>query len=104
MPTAALFNGSELGALASSPLAGILFAFYVLSVVVIVYAGVRVLSQAGYSGWWIVVVLVPILNLVMFLVFAFSKWPVREQLEAYQQGDPRRGDPGGPGYGGGYGT
>jgi uncharacterized membrane protein YhaH (DUF805 family) len=80
--------GVELGVLATSPLAAVLFALYVLGVVVAIYAGVRILNQAGYSGWWVLVLLVPVLNLVMFLVFAFSKWPVRQQLEAYQRNDP----------------
>jgi hypothetical protein len=40
-----------------------------------VVAWVKILQKAGYSGWWVLIGLVPIVNLVMFLVFAFSRWP-----------------------------
>lgn len=35
----------------------------------------RILSRAGFSGWWALLSLVPILNLVMLWVFAFVDWP-----------------------------
>ena len=35
---------------------------------------VRILSKAGYSGWWCLATLVPILNLVMIWVFAYADW------------------------------
>ena len=54
----------------------------VLSIV----AGVKVISKAGYSGWWILVSLVPVVNFVMFLVFAFSKWPMEVRLEQAERG------------------
>ena len=114
MHTIAYLDGIVLNVSATSPFAGLVFALYVLAVVVTIYAGVRILNQAGYSGWWIVLALVPVLNFVMFLVFAFSKWPVRDELEAREQsdpggrvrytsfGDPTAGSgPGTPGYGGG---
>lgn len=37
---------------------------------------VRIVQKAGYSGWWVVVLVVPFLNLVMLVVFAFSDWPL----------------------------
>lgn len=35
----------------------------------------RVISKAGYPGWWAIVGLVPLVNLIFLWVFAFSKWP-----------------------------
>jgi hypothetical protein len=32
---------------------------------------------------------VPILNIVMFLVFAFGKWPIQTRLENAERGGPR---------------
>ncbi|WP_089797614.1 hypothetical protein [Cellulomonas sp. KH9] len=49
--------------------------------VVMLIAYVRIIQKAGYSGWWVLVGLVPVLNLVMFLVFAFSRWPVLQENE-----------------------
>lgn len=49
---------------------------YVVVIVVSVVAWVKILTKAGYRGWWVLIALVPVVNLVMFLVFAFSEWPV----------------------------
>jgi uncharacterized membrane protein YhaH (DUF805 family) len=35
----------------------------------------RVLRRAGYSPWWALVVLVPLVNLVALWVFAYVRWP-----------------------------
>lgn len=40
---------------------------------------IRVIQKAGYSGWWILIGLVPVVNVVMFLVFAYSRWPVQRE-------------------------
>jgi uncharacterized membrane protein YhaH (DUF805 family) len=37
---------------------------------------VKILQKAGYSGWWSLIILVPVVNIIMFYVFAFSTWPV----------------------------
>jgi hypothetical protein len=66
----------------------------VLSIV----AGVKVISKAGYSGWWVLITLVPVVNFVMFLVFAFSKWPIEERLEALERGRQSGGRPGAYGW------
>jgi uncharacterized membrane protein YhaH (DUF805 family) len=36
---------------------------------------VRILHKAGYSGWWSVLMVVPLVNIVMIWVFAFANWP-----------------------------
>lgn len=43
---------------------------------------VFIIRKAGWSGWWVVVMFVPVVNLVMFLVFAFVEWPVHRDLRA----------------------
>ncbi len=43
---------------------------------------VMIIRKAGWSGWWILVSFVPVVNLVMFLVFAFAEWPVQRDLRA----------------------
>jgi hypothetical protein len=58
---------------------GILFLIYLSIGVVSVIAWVKILNKAGYSGWWVLIGLVPFVNLVMFLVFAFSDWPSQRQ-------------------------
>ena len=63
--------------------------------VVSIVATVRVITKAGYSGWWILISFVPFVNFVMFLVFAFSKWPVEQRLEAAERSGRQGPEPGG---------
>ena len=35
----------------------------------------RILRKAGYSAWWVITTFIPIVNLVMLYIFAFSTWP-----------------------------
>src|SRR5580658_3230088 len=80
--------------------------------VVAIVAWVKIVSKAGYSGWWVLIGLVPLVGSIFVLVFAFSTWPVTREVEmlrsqvgarGYGRGggygpDPASGDPGpGPG-------
>ena len=44
--------------------------------------GAMILRKAGYSGWWILISLIPMLNVIMFWVFAFARWPIEERTAA----------------------
>ncbi len=35
----------------------------------------RVVSKAGFSGWWALLGVLPLINLVALWIFAFAKWP-----------------------------
>lgn len=35
----------------------------------------RILTKAGYSGAWSILGFVPLLNIIMLWIFAFSRWP-----------------------------
>ncbi|MGA2552284.1 MAG: hypothetical protein ABSF50_19235 [Burkholderiaceae bacterium] len=39
------------------------------------YPYVRIIQKAGYSGWWVLVGLVPLVNFIMLWVFALADWP-----------------------------
>lgn len=51
----------------------VLYAIYVL--VCLISCSV-IARKAGFSGWWSLLILVPTLNLVLLWFFAFSKWPI----------------------------
>jgi hypothetical protein len=36
---------------------------------------VKIVRKAGYRGWWSLMVLIPLVNIIMLYVFAFSDWP-----------------------------
>jgi hypothetical protein len=52
----------------------ILFAVLILWAFVVVFG--RIVNRACYSRWWLLTMLVPVLNLVMLWIFAFADWPV----------------------------
>ncbi|HEY5065102.1 MAG TPA: hypothetical protein VIJ04_09830 [Xanthobacteraceae bacterium] len=43
---------------------------------------VKILQKAGYSGWWCLIVFVPLVNVVMFYVFAFANCPILRDKSA----------------------
>jgi uncharacterized membrane protein YhaH (DUF805 family) len=54
----------------------LLVAFYLaiyLAVICIPIA--KVLSRVGFSGWWSLLAVVPLVGLIMLWVFAFIQWP-----------------------------
>jgi uncharacterized membrane protein YhaH (DUF805 family) len=59
----------------SGGVGGVFLVVYLAVAVLMIVATVKILSKAGYSGWWVLIGLVPIVNVVMYLVFAFSDWP-----------------------------
>jgi len=58
----------------------ILIVLYVVLLIIFIWAYVRIIRRAGYSGWWVLIGLVPLVNVVMFLVFAFKEWPIQREL------------------------
>jgi len=72
-------------------------AFFVLFLVI----NWRIAAKAGYAGALSLLMLIPVFNFIVLLIFAFGKWPLEEQLVA------ARGYGAGPGSSpgsGGYGT
>ena len=35
----------------------------------------KAVGKAGFSPWWVLFAVVPIVNIVMLWVFAYAKWP-----------------------------
>ena len=46
-----------------------------------VIPGIVILRKAGYSGWWILTLLVPFVSMIMPWAFALSKWPLEREVE-----------------------
>ncbi|MBO1765898.1 MULTISPECIES: DUF805 domain-containing protein [unclassified Allobranchiibius] len=62
---------------------------YLIVLVFYIWAIVRIIRRSGYSGWWVLIGLVPILNVIMFFVFAFKKSPTERELEYLRGGAGR---------------
>ena len=64
---------AALQGLLDSPSLVTLLGLVLLTVPIVMIA--RVLRRAGYSPWWVLLVLVPLVNLVALWVFAYVRWP-----------------------------
>jgi hypothetical protein len=71
-------NGSSTGLFAS--LGALLFVYLAILVVGIV-AAVKVVTKAGYSGWWVLITIIPLVGTVFVFIFAFSTWPVTREVQ-----------------------
>lgn len=43
--------------------------------VVFLIAWYKIFKKAGYPGWYVILMIIPAVNLVIFLIFAFGQWP-----------------------------
>jgi uncharacterized membrane protein YhaH (DUF805 family) len=56
---------------------GILFVFICIALIVTTaIAIIRVIQRAGFSGWWALIMFVPILNMLALWYFGFGQWPI----------------------------
>jgi hypothetical protein len=56
------------------------FLIWLVMFIGLIWAHVRIVQKAGYSGWNILWMFVPIANIVMFLIFAFGRWPIEDKV------------------------
>ena len=56
-----------------------LLIFVVLPAVLMLWGAWHGLRRAGYEGAWVLVLLIPLVNLIMMYVFAFSTWPIESR-------------------------
>ncbi len=55
----------------------------------ILCAFAAIFRKAGFSGWLGLLMLIPVVNLIWLLAFAFmSEWPIHRQLARAQSGAP----------------
>lgn len=40
---------------------------------------VKILHKAGFSGWWAVLMFIPLVHFVMIWIFAFIDWPASKK-------------------------
>ena len=60
----------------------------------------KIWDKAGYGGAMSLLMLLPIINLIMLLILAFSEWPVLKEVRRLRQELADREDYGGRRYGG----
>jgi uncharacterized membrane protein YhaH (DUF805 family) len=53
----------------------------------------RIAAKAGYNGALSLLMLVPMVNFIVLLIFAFGEWPIEGRLKALAGGQPIGGPP-----------
>ena len=62
---------------------GLLFFLAIFAAIVALWG--MIFKKAGYSFWTGLLMIIPLVNLIWLLVFAFSQWPIHRELERYRQ-------------------
>jgi uncharacterized membrane protein YhaH (DUF805 family) len=52
----------------------------VLVLTIVVFPAWRIISRTGHSGWWCLLMFIPLVNIVGLWLFAFVAWPAIDQL------------------------
>ena len=74
----------------AAPIIGIVFVLFIALfslalTALMVWAYCRIFSKAGYSWAFGLLMLVPIANIIIPLVLAFSDWPIARELRLLKQ-------------------
>lgn len=54
-------------------------AVFAIGLAVLGYPIARILRRMGFSGWWVLLAIVPYVNVVGLWVVAFVKWPIENR-------------------------
>ncbi len=55
--------------------------FYVVIFIAVIVAWAEIFIKAGYSRWFALLIIIPVVNLITFFWVAYSKWPIHEFVE-----------------------
>ena len=79
-----------------------MFAVVLLFFVFGIYINWRLFAKTGNSGALSLLMLIPIVNLIMYLWLVFSEWPIEREVKSLrsqqQMGGQRYAPPAGPPY------
>lgn len=62
--------------------------FVVLPAVLMLWGAWHGVQRAGYAGPWALILLIPLVNIIMLYVFAFSTWPIERGVPPEREGFP----------------
>lgn len=60
---------------------------YALMLALVLWMAARILAKAGFSPWWAVVLVVPVLAVAGLWVFAFIPWPRLDRVRTTPPSD-----------------
>ena len=59
----------------------IIYGVSLIALAVVIWAWSKIFSKAGYSPLLGILMIVPIIGLITFFWFAFSRWPVQRRVD-----------------------
>jgi len=72
---------------------GFVLLLYLAILAITIIAGVKIVTNAGYSGLWILMIFIPLVGFIMALVFAFADWPILQELRQLRAASGAYGPP-----------
>ena len=48
--------------------------------IVVVLPFWKIFTKAGFSGWWSLIMLIPIISILALFYLAFAEWPIQREL------------------------
>jgi hypothetical protein len=63
---------------------GIYMLFILTMLVFTAWVWWRIFAKTGHGGWMGILMLVPLANLIVFIMLAFGEWPIERELEAWR--------------------
>ena len=89
-------GASDYSSVAAASVGALLFGLVVglISLIFGIIIWWRIFSKAGYSGARSLLLFIPIVNLIIIIMLAFSEWPIESELKQLRQ-MTGRGGPGG---------
>ena len=75
-------------------LLGSFIVLYILFLIVVIALHIliawRITSKMGYPGVISLLLLLPIVNVVLYFIAAFSEWPIQKELQAYKDATAKK--------------
>jgi len=68
--------------------AGLMAVWIVIAIAIFIFSIVmywKIATKAGYNGALSLLLLVPIVNFLMLILFAFSEWPVEQEVRRLRE-------------------
>lgn len=53
--------------------------------ILIVLPNWKIFSRAGFSGWWSLLMILPIINILLEYYLAYAEWPIQQELIALRK-------------------
>jgi hypothetical protein len=87
-------NSSDNAAAGAAAVGAMAFVFLIYAVIIALVIAVhwKIASKAGYPGWYALGLLVPCVNLVLIVLFAFTEWPIERELRELRGMSPQPGN------------